>query len=154
MDAAFLEKLHGVGVKYGWAELCSNAVAPYHFLPAGRYFVGDPCFFLSDEDWSDFCAQTVSDWHDGIVEVRGFKMAAFRTAYGDGSFAAHHGVGNYIIDVESGIVGAVPEALCSKGRDMGFVIEKGEAIPCHKEGGVVRIGQAAIDTGVDLYDED
>lgn len=24
-------------------------------LPAGRYFIGDPCYVIADSDWIEFC---------------------------------------------------------------------------------------------------
>jgi len=83
-------------------------------LPAGQYYVGDPCYVIADEKWSDFLdawdTQLGRD-HDGhrisgIFEFEGHQVFAGYTAHGDGTF--DH------FPVDSGTIGVVPISLVSK----------------------------------------
>lgn len=72
-------------------------------VPAGEYFLGDPCYpFPHDgeykDDWSALLNSTTRELTDGgyfdgnpIGEVRGFKILAFNTAYGDGATTTSSG---------------------------------------------------------------
>ena len=30
-------------------------------MPAGRYYIGDLCYVMSDEEWDEFCSLTIKD---------------------------------------------------------------------------------------------
>jgi len=100
-------------------------------LPAGRYYIGDLCYVLSDEDWNTYCA--AFDWgkscdthneEDGYdceiwlapdaVDTEGWlndtgaqpwrPCYTFNTAYGDGCYLDQEGR-QYCVD--SGGIGAI-----------------------------------------------
>jgi len=62
-------------------------------MKAGKYRVTDPCYFLGHDDdfWSNFCSfmfgedRTIgSDSY--TIEIAGYKVLAWGTAYGDGCY--------------------------------------------------------------------
>ena len=79
-------------------------------MPAGRYYVGDLCYLLSDE-WGDVCNLIIQDHQclEGkftLPDGRDFVM--FNTLYGDGSYNDNEG---REYGVDSGSIGCmlVPE---------------------------------------------
>ena len=79
-------------------------------MPAGRYYVGDLCYLLSDE-WGDVCNLIIQDHQclEGkftLPDGRDFVM--FNTLYGDGSYDDNEG---REYGVDSGSIGCmlVPE---------------------------------------------
>lgn len=78
---------------------------------AGRYYIGDPCYYMSDEQWQDAIRQTgcfgyepFSANDENVFFVNGEKCWANGTAFGDGVY--------YSLDdeywVDSGTLGIVP----------------------------------------------
>lgn len=81
-------------------------------LPAGRYFIGDPCYVIADSDWIEFCDLSFDKngpgQGDGVLNFRGHAMLAGGTAHGDGVYIDQ--LGNRY-GVDAGMLGIVPEAL-------------------------------------------
>lgn len=114
-------------------------------LPAGHYIIADPCYIVSDAVWDEFC-NISDDWHDGLYELRGHKLAVFRTGCGDGDFRAHKPeLGIFTISVDSGTVGAVPIELC-KNTEEGVEYITAEDFTCDRDGDTVFLGEVTIDT--------
>jgi hypothetical protein len=79
---------------------------------AGRYYVGDPCYVCSEEQWDDVLKQTgcfgyesFSSVSENIFYINGSKCWAHGTAFGDGSYTSNYG-GEYWVD--SGTLGIIP----------------------------------------------
>lgn len=74
-------------------------------LPAGRYFVADPCFPIKSQDqWDSFCSEL--DNGDNAFCFEGSEVFAVQTG-GDGCWS-HEGE---TYSVEAGLLGAIPEEL-------------------------------------------
>jgi len=67
-------------------------------LPAGRYYIGDPCYVFGD-NWGRF----LDTFDAGKTEFDGLKFAACHTAYGDGKFGG--------FPVDAGMLAMIPEAM-------------------------------------------
>ena len=85
-------------------------------LPAGRYFIGDPCYVLDDQDWLRFCSwfdrlEAGEETEEDREEWNG--VAADYTAYGDGVYSTSNGV----FSVDSGMIGAVEESYWKNGKE-------------------------------------
>lgn len=81
-------------------------------LPAGRYFVGDPCYVFPDHEWFRFCNSLFSEAVGGDGNINSFgdtPMFASCTAFGDGTYRDINS--NASFGVDSGLLGAVPESL-------------------------------------------
>ena len=85
-------------------------------LPAGKYYIGDPCYVIAEDRWSDFCDASyppgagVNARGIAVTEFDGHPMYAHGTAYGDGSYLGSDGVS---YGVDAGMLSVVPIALVS-----------------------------------------
>lgn len=150
-------------------------------LPAGSYFIGDPCYAIPDKDWGDVLDATCffglyedekamtgdGDYQDkedqgGVFEWKGFKIAAHSTAYGDGVYASNIGTG---FSVDAGLIGAVPGALVSEAIELGeTTLEQldrlGKMVTFDKpvrisySEGTIKIGDIEIYTGDEEEDDE
>ena len=88
-------------------------------LPAGRYYIGDPCYVIREEDWNKVCDEMFKDSEDFecmIIKILEKPFFIGRTAYGDGTYRDQE---NHQYGVDSGSLGAVPvEIIKNLGIDM------------------------------------
>lgn len=85
-------------------------------LPAGRYFIGDPCYVMDDQDWLRFChyfdvvyeGKKVSpeEQADLIAEFEG-AIAGY-TTYGDGVYSDVED--QHFFSLDSGLIGFIEES--------------------------------------------
>lgn len=93
------------------ATSTSQFAAP---LAAGTYLIGDPCYaFDLHDDWLDWLTdvwQGVDRDRLTILDgrINGMRIAASRTAYGDGEYYDQDG---HSYGVDAGLLGAVPVEL-------------------------------------------
>ena len=79
-------------------------------MPAGRYYVGDLCYVMSDEEWKQFCKITLTGEKvlDGEFEMPdGRRFASYSTAYGDGVYYDEYG---HTFSVDAGLIGCILES--------------------------------------------
>lgn len=75
-------------------------------IPAGTYFLGDPCHGVDDEDWMSLLKSCV--FFDGSAKgtlPSGESVVAFSTTYGDGEYYSQFGDA---FPVDTGLIGLVP----------------------------------------------
>ena len=80
-------------------------------VPAGAYMLGDPCYSIPNEDWNELLVSCGAFQYKPIGELRGIKVLAFNTAYGDGCYCDQEG-NEYGVD--AGLIGLVPCRLATK----------------------------------------
>jgi hypothetical protein len=130
-----------------------------YIIPAGKYWLGDPCYIIPDEDWDDFLIKT--DYFEySLVEVKGYKVIGFHTYYGDGTYYDNFG-NEYSVD--SGTIGLVPVEIGIKNihAELAKSVEFREDVLCYEDSGILHFGEYIIDTKEDedpwdkedLYDE-
>lgn len=104
-------------------------------LPPGKYWLGDPCYVIRDEDWLPWLEETNYTKEDNLVgEIPGTKYEAvgFRTAYGDGEYPVEvedsRGYSGRVYwdeistcPVDAGMIGFVPFDYEPKPRLQGLV---------------------------------
>jgi hypothetical protein len=126
-------------------------------VPAGRYFLGDPCYAVPNEYWMpllDSC-----DFFDGspVGQANGSQVLAFSTAWGDGTYNDQHG-NSYPVD--AGLIGLMPIALAQQRDDfeqlesLGRFVNFDSPTACIKAEGVLTFGKYAIDTDESDTDND
>ncbi len=126
-------------------------------LPAGKYFVGDPCYVFDDDSWSGLMDKRFDEMSDGVTFFwDGKKVWTHSTAYGDGEYG--DSTGRMSFGVDAGLIGVVPvelateEALNDKSLT---IIEFMQPFNVLYDGGVFYIGHIIIDTsGTDEEDEE
>lgn len=134
-----------------------------NILPAGVYFVGDPCYVFSNEirnkdRWSDLL--DVADYFDSgdVVEFEGHKLFAAPTMWGDGVYSDQMW-NKYSVD--AGLIGAVPQALWDISEEeqkdlhrLGKVVKFEHDFCCFVRGAsVICIGEYEIDTDPEENDD-
>ena len=76
-------------------------------MQAGKYYVGDLCYVLDDDEWDQVCARTIQgkSFADGEFELDdGRKFAIYGTSWGDGGYQDYYG-NEYSVD--SGSIGCI-----------------------------------------------
>ena len=76
-------------------------------LPAGKYYVGDLCYVLDDDEWDEVCSLIIQGNKviDGEFVLKdGREFAIYSTAYGDGEYNDYYG-NSYSVD--SGSIGCI-----------------------------------------------
>ncbi len=71
-----------------------------------RYWIGDPCYIVPDEDWDIFCSETSFDEMGEFVDYHG-QQIYFKSAGGDGSWRFN--CGEFCVD--SGIFAVIDLSL-------------------------------------------
>jgi hypothetical protein len=82
-------------------------------LPAGTYYIGDPCYVI-DKEWDNVCNMSFDKNGqplNGVMVLNNKEMFIGCTAYGDGLYFDQFG-NQYPVD--SGCIGVVPVELIDK----------------------------------------
>jgi hypothetical protein len=100
-------------------------------MPAGLYYIGDPCYVLSREDYNALIEKKYGDEKPphNTYEIDGRKLAVFDVEE-DGGYATNK-EGDVLVD--SGCIGAVPLSLVvdmEKADFTGFFEEFETPTPC------------------------
>lgn len=109
-------------------------------LPAGKYYIGDPCYVIHHRAWVKVCDNT----DDKVINCLEHPFFMAGTAYGDGVYFDQN---NREYDVDSGCLGAVPVALIQKplGAFM-MIIDFPDGLVIGYDGKVFMFGSLTIDT--------
>lgn len=76
-------------------------------MQAGKYYVGDLCYVMTEKEWDQFCSITIkgNKCLDGEFEMPdGRKFATYGTAWGDGLYFDQFG-NEYGVD--AGLIGCI-----------------------------------------------
>lgn len=87
-------------------------------LPAGTYFIADPCYIIQDEQYDRLLEETnyfgyrlAERGNVFIDSVTGLPFAVFSTAHGDGCYRDESG---FEYGVDAGCISCVPAAMVDK----------------------------------------
>lgn len=135
----------------------SNGVNHAVLVPAGDYFLGDPCYAVPDIHWSPLLESCDCFNQVPVGEVNGFKVLSFVTAYGDGTYKDQLG-NEYPVD--AGMIGLVPVGLIDQAEMKamypsyipGKMVTFDHEVRASCQGGRLTFGQYVINT--DLPDDD
>jgi hypothetical protein len=118
---------------------------------AGKYYVGDLCYVVSDDNWMPLLERT--DYLSiGEFEYKGMRTYADSTAYGDGTYYDNYG---REYGVDAGLIGIMPIEAIDNESNGGNIIEFENDFEVWSEEGLFRFGNITIDTkGEDEYDEE
>lgn len=121
-------------------------------LPAGEYFLGDPCYTISTDIWSDWLNDARNlDPNTLVARVDGGSQAmAFSTRYGDGVYALVKD--NQIVaelPVDSGLIGLVPVSVAdTSGEALVHRVTFALPVMCSEVYGVMTFNHYTIDTNL------
>lgn len=82
-------------------------------MPAGKYYLGDPCYVIHDELWPEFCNQIDDSRirNGDIITFQNHPVFVTSTNYGDGVYQDQ--LLNFY-GVDAGIIALVPLEICKK----------------------------------------
>lgn len=121
-------------------------------VPAGIYYVGDPCYTAGQDDnaWQKWCNAVPDNGELLAATYNGFPVIGLHTAHGDGTYNDSDG---YEYGVDAGMIGIVPVELIEKmgvqvdSSDYGRIVEFTEETQLVRHSdGVLEIGPIVIDT--------
>lgn len=123
-------------------------------IPAGTYFLGDPCYVVPDELWSPLLDATRFFEDDPHILFQGkYNILAFSTAYGDGCFRGSDGK-DYGVD--AGMIGLVETTInpAAVATDYTSIVTFDRPTQCTRDlDGTLTFGDVVIPTG-DTDDSD
>ena len=120
-------------------------------MPAGRYYVGDLCYVMTDWEWDEFCDITIKvhECVDGEFEFAdGRRFATYGTAWGDGVYHSNRGTSH---SVDAGLIGCIriQDIQASKYEDLeslGAVVDFDQDFETGEDQGVIWFGTLRVDT--------
>ena len=133
-------------------------------MPAGRYYVGDLCYVMDDEEWDQFCKLTIQGNRcvDGEFNLPdGRRFATYGTYFGDGLYRDQH-KNEYSVD--AGLIGCIRvEDIRAEKYDIercgaihefaaDFITNGGRGDPDWT--GTIQFGRVIIETNGDGWDDD
>ena len=128
-------------------------------MQAGKYYVGDLCYVLRDEDWSDVCKLTIAG--DKMLEGEfnlpdGRRFAMFSTAWGDGRYPDREG---HYYSVDSGTIGCISFDLITADKyeditRLGNIVTFDNDFQVYEDQGEIVIGHIHIETSDNDWNEE
>jgi hypothetical protein len=129
-------------------------------MPSGKYYIGDLCYVMTDDEWKEFCAITIQGYKciDGEFALPdGRRFATYGTAYGDGEYYDQYG---HTYSVDAGLIGCIRAEDIRANKydnllDLGAFQEFAEPFNTGKQGGQLEFGHVIIETdAVDWYEDE
>lgn len=120
-------------------------------MPAGEYWVGDPCYAVPDERWMEWleAADYMNEHSLLVADLDGHTVLGLGTAYGDGVFVGSDG---FDYGVDAGLIGVVPVEVADYSDEKypaGALmrrVEFTEPFECRYSNGTIILGNIRIDT--------
>lgn len=133
-------------------------------MPSGKYYIGDLCYVLNNQDWDEVCSLTIKDRNiiDGEFTMKdGRRFAMYSTKFGDGEYSDQYGMA-YCVD--SGSIGCIlasdiTQADCEP-KDLGLLMTfetdfvTGGGSDVEDWEGTIQFGKIAIETGFNEDEDD
>jgi hypothetical protein len=124
-------------------------------MPRGKYYVGDLCYVMTDDEWNEMCGlffagRSGNGCNEGEFTLKdGRRVANYNTKYGDGRYESNM---NTQHSVDSGGIGCIViyDITASKYEDLrefGAIVDFESDFVTSKEDGVIQFGNMLIDTG-------
>lgn len=128
-------------------------------MPAGRYYVGDPCYAFADHgDWMEWLTAAGIDEQPipkyMVADFKGYPVIGVGTAYGDGCYYGDDG-NEYGVD--AGMIGAVPVEVATDGPLSAMqlvVFSEPFEVVWEEDRGTISIGHISIETDPPGWDTD
>jgi len=135
-----------------------------HEFPAGKYYIGDPCYVVPEDKWMSLLDETgffglpklvpTGFFDDGVFLYNGKKCFATSTKYGDGSYEIRNDYDEYIdsVMVDSGSIAIMPiDAL--ENPAVAWIDIK-QSFIVYEDNGIFYFGEFIIDTANDEEDDE
>jgi hypothetical protein len=141
-------------------------------LPKGRYYVGEPCYVVPDNLWSQVCdlfiydkierkagdfqtSYPAPDSRDGqIIKYKDIPFFVCGTAYGDGCYPVkQNGKTLAHLGVDAGLLSIIPSELVKQwgkqadAERLGFSVNISHDFSIKAEGGNFKFAGYSVETG-------
>lgn len=126
-------------------EISSKSVV----VPKGEYVLGDPCYVVPNDDWSDLL-NSCNYFNSPVGRVRDSKILAFGTKWGDGCYRDTKG---NVYPVDAGLIGLVPVAYAEV-EPNSVIVSFSEPTLCLNDDGILKFGNYVIDTVLEEVEEE
>ena len=132
-------------------------------MPAGKYYIGDLCYVMTDKEWEEVCELTapkMGTWGkstQGEFELAdGRKFTCYDTKWGDGTYYDEIG---HSYSVDAGLIGCILVSDIKANKydnllDLGAIIEFDEDFATSEHEGKIQFGYIVIDTNPIYEDEE
>ena len=129
-------------------------------MPLGKYYIGDLCYVMSDEEWEQVCKITIDGFKciEGEFNLPdGRRFAMYNTAYGDGLYKDGN---DREYGVDSGTIGCIllDDIKADKYDEsfdrLGSVYDFYANFVTSNYKGVIQFGRVMIDTDPAYEEED
>lgn len=131
-------------------------------MPAGRYYIGDLCYVMTDGEWDEFCKLTIVDndcVHGEFNFADGRRFATYGTKWGDGEYRSNI---NTKHSVDAGLIGCIRlneiniEKLDEEEMErLGAIVDFPNEFKTYSNDGLIVFGHVIINTDPDeYYDEE
>ena len=125
----------------------AKIVIAHVLMPAGEYWVGDPCYAVPDERWMEWLEAADYENQDRylVAELDGQPVLGINTAYGDGVF--YDVVGDEY-PVDAGLIGLTPVGTAVPEPFGSHRVRFAEPVECYFEDhrGVIVLGSIRVET--------
>jgi len=139
-------------------KLRNSVILPageYVSVPAGRYWLCDPCYAVPSNLWNDLLdSNNCFDNPVGKVKASDgniYHVLAFGTAYGDGVYADQFG---NQFPVDAGLIGLTPVGLAESVPFGATLVEFTHDTTCWGHAGVMDFGKHKINTRDDVVEDE
>jgi hypothetical protein len=118
-------------------------------MPAGRYWIGDPCYAVPNDRWMEWlkAADYMEQPRYLIAEFDGRPVLGISTAYGDGEYYDRGGLGSFPVD--AGLIGVVPVEVAQADVTGMHLVEFEHDFECRydeDDAGLIVLGHIEIET--------
>jgi hypothetical protein len=132
-------------------------------MPAGKYYIGDLCYVMTDEEWEQLCTLTaprMGTWGkstQGEFELAdGRRFACYDTKWGDGAYYDEIG---HSYSVDAGLIGCILVSDIKANKydnllDLGAIVEFDEPFVTSEHTGLIQFGYIIIETNPTYEDEE
>jgi len=115
-------------------------------VPAGTYYLGDPCYCFSNHTKTWEKLLSVTDYfREPVAELENGIVLGFQTSYGDGEYKDKEG-NSYCVD--SGLIGLVSETLIEDEPFDGRTVTFDVPTECRVNDARLIFGDIRIDTDI------
>lgn len=135
-------------------------------MKAGKYYIGDLSYVMTDAEWDECCDITIKDneYLSGVFKMNdGREFASYATLRGNGRYPAREvslkgysyvSLGNCPVD--TGLIGCilVDDIQKVEGLDGGVVVEFDSVFTPFEDDGVIHFGRVYVNTRDDSDSDD
>jgi len=124
-------------------------------MPAGLYWLGDPCYSVPDDRWMEWLEAAEYDRQPYprylLAELDGHPVLGIGTAWGDGAYSGSDG---NLYPVDAGLLGITPVEVVTEQPFGSQLVNFPKDFECSYDNGNIILGHIVIETGESAEEEE